>query len=38
MYLLGLKKSLAFVAMLEDRGYDVIFSKEKAFIRHIATG
>eukprot|EP00253_Pinus_taeda_P020292 PITA_20292 len=37
MYVPGLK-NLVFVAMLEDRGYDVIFSKGKAFLRHIATG
>jgi len=24
--------------MLEDKGYDVVFSKGKAFLRHIATG
>ena len=27
MYVLGLKKNLVFVAMLEDHGYDVIFGK-----------
>ena len=37
MYVPGLKKNLVYVAMLEDRGYDVIFSKGKAFLRHIAT-
>eukprot|EP00253_Pinus_taeda_P009563 PITA_09563 len=36
MYVPGLKKNLVSVAMLEDRGYDVIFSKGKAFFRHIA--
>ena len=36
MYVPGLKKNLVFVAMLEDRGYDVIFSKGKAFLHHIA--
>lgn len=36
MYVLGSKKNLVFVAMLEDIGYDVIFSKGKAFLRHIA--
>lgn len=30
----GLKKNLVSVAMLEDRGYDVIFSEGKAFLRH----
>jgi hypothetical protein len=38
MYVLGLKKNLVSVAMLEDHGYDVIFSKGKAFLHHIATG
>ena len=38
MYVLGLKKNLVLVAMLEDRGYDVIFRKGKAYLRHIATG
>jgi len=31
-------KNLVSVAMLEDRGYDVIFLKGKAFLPHIATG
>eukprot|EP00253_Pinus_taeda_P009967 PITA_09967 len=35
---IGLKKNLVSVAMLEDHGYDVIFSKGKAFICHIAKG
>ena len=26
------------VAMLEDKGYDVVFSKGKVFLRHIVTG
>ena len=34
MYVHGLKKNLVSVAMLEDRGFDVIFSKGKAFLRH----
>ena len=38
MYVPGLKKNLVHVSMLEDRGYDVIFSKGKVFLRHIATG
>ena len=33
-----LKKNLVSVGMLEDKGYDVVFSKGKAFLRHIATG
>ena len=38
MYVLGLKKNLVSVAMLEDHGYDVIFNKGKAFLHHIASG
>ena len=38
MHVLRLMKNLVFIAMLEDRGYDVIFLKGKAFLRHIATG
>lgn len=38
MYVPGLNKNLISVAMLEDHGYDVIFSKGKAFLRHIAMG
>ena len=38
MYVPGLRKNLAFISMLEDRGYDVIFSKGKEFLRHIARG
>eukprot|EP00253_Pinus_taeda_P033867 PITA_33867 len=38
MYVHGLKKNLVSAAMLEDRGYDVIFSKGKAFLLHIAIG
>lgn len=37
MYVPRLKKNLASVPMLEDRGYDVIFSKGKDFLQHIAT-
>eukprot|EP00253_Pinus_taeda_P009336 PITA_09336 len=36
-YVLGLEKNLVSVAMLEDKGYDVVFNKGKAFLRHIAT-
>ena len=32
VYVPGLKKNLASIAMLEDKGYDVIFSKVKAFL------
>ena len=38
MYVPGLKKNLASVAMLEEKGYDVVFSKGKVFLRHIAMG
>jgi len=37
MFVPGLKKHLISVEVLEDRGYDVIFNKGKAFLRHIAT-
>ena len=37
-YVLGLKKNLVSIAMLEDKGYDVVFSKGKVFLRHISTG
>lgn len=36
MYVPGLKKNLVSVFMLEDRGYDVVFSKGKAFHRNKA--
>ena len=32
MHVPGLKKNLVSVAMLEDRGYDVVFSEGKAFL------
>ena len=32
MHVLGLKKNLFSVAMLEDRGYDVVFSEGKYFL------
>ena len=38
MYVLELKKNLVSIAMLKDRGYDVIFSKGKAFLQYIAIG
>ena len=37
-YVLGLKKNLVSVVILEDKGYDVVFSKGKAFLRHKDTG
>ena len=36
-YVPGLKKNLVSVAMLEDKGYDVVFSKGNVFLRHIGT-
>lgn len=33
-----LKQNLVSVTMLEDIGYDVVFRKGKAFLRHIDTG
>jgi len=36
-YVLGLKKNLVSVVMLEDKGYNVVFSKGKVFLRHITT-
>ena len=38
MFIPVLKKNLIFAIVLEDRGYDVIFSKGKTFMRHIAMG
>lgn len=38
MFILGLEKNFFSVAILEDHGYDtLLFSKGKAFLRHIAT-
>ena len=37
IFVSGLKENLVFVVVLEDCGYDVIFSEGKAFLRHIAT-
>ena len=34
----GLKKNLISIAMLEDRGYDVVFSEGKVFLRYKAIG
>ena len=38
MHVPGLKKNLVSVAMLEDRGYDVVFSERKYFLRHKKIG
>ena len=37
MHVPGLKKNLVSVAMLEDKGYDVVFCEGKAFLRHKKT-
>eukprot|EP00253_Pinus_taeda_P023493 PITA_23493 len=37
-YVHGLKKSLVSVTMLEEKGYDVVFSKGKVFLIHIPIG
>ena len=36
-YVLGLKRNLVSIAMLQDRCYDVVFSKGNVFLRHIIT-
>ena len=38
MHVPGLKKNLISVAMLEDKGYDVVFSEGKSFLRNKTTG
>eukprot|EP00253_Pinus_taeda_P014192 PITA_14192 len=37
-YVPGLKKNLVSIAMLEDKGYDAVFSKGKDFLRHTTKG
>lgn len=37
IFILGLKKNLVSIEVLEDCGYDVIFIKENELLRHIAT-
>jgi len=34
-YVPGLKKKLVSITMLENKGFDVVFSKGKVFLRHI---
>jgi len=34
-YVPGLRKNLVSIAMLEDKGYDVVFIKGKVFLQHI---
>ena len=36
-YVRGLRKKMVSIATLEDKGYDVVFSKGKVFLRHITT-
>ena len=38
MHVTGLKKNLVLVAMLEDRGYDVVYGDGKAFLQHKKMG
>jgi hypothetical protein len=38
MHVTGVKKKLVLVTMLQDKGYDVIFSGGKAYLQHKATG
>ena len=38
MHVPGLKKNLVLVVMLEDKGYDVVFSEGKAFLKHKKMG
>ena len=38
MHVPGLKKNLVSIAMLEDRGYNIVFSNGKSFLRHKTTG
>ena len=37
MHVPRLKKNMIYVAMLEDKGYDVVFSEGKAFLRSKTT-
>ena len=38
MHVPGLNKNMVLVAMLEDKGYDIVFNDGKAFLRHKTTG
>ena len=38
MHVSGLKNNLVLIAMLEDKGYDVVFNEGKAFLWHKTTG
>ena len=37
-YVSELKENLVLIAMVEDKGYDVVFNKGKVFLRHITMG
>ena len=37
LYVLGLRNNLVSIAVLEDHGYEVMFSKGKVLLKHIAT-
>lgn len=38
LYVPGLRQDLVSIATLEDEGYDIIFSKGKAYLQHLAFG
>lgn len=38
MYVPGMNKNLLFVIVLEYHGYDVLVSKGKSYLKHVATG
>jgi hypothetical protein len=38
MHVPGLKKNLVSVTILEDRGYDIVFSGGKSFLQHKEMG
>lgn len=38
MYVLRLKENLFLVAVLEDKVYDVVFNKGKAYVKHSSLG
>jgi len=37
MYVPGLKKNLVSVRILKDKGYDVVFNKGKAYLKHYSS-
>lgn len=38
MYVLGLEKNFISITLLEEKGYDIVFNKSKAFMKHVAIG